>query len=181
MQCPDLDQCLGWHDKWDTGVGWELDENSCRWCPDTGNNCGQHHQSPINMLRDIADETASSPFSNPCIDVHWMAYFDSTCTFDELRNNNAFTVERHALKVIQPIVETEERDRYRIGCRNHLGRRWGKIDFSRGFSEWWHLSHADFHVPSEHTQGGKRYDGEVQLYHFYSVSGEEAGVNNEVR
>jgi hypothetical protein len=36
-------------------------------------------------------------------------------------------------------------------------------------------------VPSEHTQEGKRYDGELQMYHFYSVSGEEAGVNNEVR
>lgn len=47
-------------------------------------------------------------------------------------------------------------------------------------SEWWHLSHIDVHVPSEHTQEGKRYDGELQMYHFYSVSGEVAGVNNEV-
>lgn len=38
-----------------------------------------------------------------------------------------------------------------------------------GFSDWWYLSHTDIHVPSEHTQEGKRYDAEIQMYHFYSV------------
>jgi len=82
------------------------------------------------------------------------------------------------LKIVQPIQEMGN-DTYRIACSNE-GRRWGRIDFSKGFSHWWHLSHIDFHVPSEHTQEGKRYSGELQMHHFYSVSGEEAGVNNEV-
>lgn len=47
--------------------------------------------------------------------------------------------------------------------------------------DWWYLSHIDFHVPSEHTQEGKRYDAEIQMYHFYSVSDEQAGIGNEVR
>lgn len=120
-----------------------------------------------------------------------MAYFDSTCDFERLQEARAFTVERHALKVTQPIemVTAEmaaEDDKsvegtYRLACRNDVGRRWGRIDFSRGFSQWWHLSHVDFHVPSEHTQHGVRYDGEIHLYHWYSVSEEEAGVANEVR
>jgi hypothetical protein len=55
-----------------------------------------------------------------------------------------------------------------------------RIDFSKGFSQWWHLSHTDFHVPSEHTQEGKRYAGEIQMYHWYSVSAAVAGIHNEV-
>ena len=37
-------------------------------------------------------------------------------------------------------------------------------------------------VPSEHTQDGKRYDAEMQLAHFYSVTGEnsKAGVPNQM-
>ena len=108
-----------------------------------------------------------------------MAYHDSTCTFDELKRQNAFTIERHALKISQPMEDLGD-DNWRIGCRSELGRRFGKIDFSKGFSQWWHLSHIDVHVPSEHTQEGKRYSGELQMYHFYSVSGEEAGVDNEM-
>jgi hypothetical protein len=69
---------------------------------------------------------------------------------------------------------------HHLACRS-TDASWGRIDFSKGFSQWWYLSHIDFHVPSEHMQEGKRYDGEMQMYHFYSVSGEEAGVNNEVR
>jgi hypothetical protein len=33
----------------------------------------------------------------------------------------------------------------------------------------WYLSHIDVHVPSEHTQEGKRYDAEIELFHFYSI------------
>jgi len=57
----------------------------------------------------------------------------------------------------------------------------GQIDFSKGFSQWWHLSHTDVHVPSEHTQEGRRYDGEIHLYHWYSVNADVAGTHNEVR
>jgi Eukaryotic-type carbonic anhydrase len=152
-----------------------LDENHCQWCPD--DRCGAHHESPINLERNRALE--SSEFYNKCIDVHWMAYFDSSCTFDQLRSKNSFRVDRHALRVIQPIV-LGQNNTYELDCYNE-GRRWGRIDFSKGFSAWWQLSHIDFHVPSEHTQEGKRYDAELQMYHFYSITGEEAKINNEVR
>ena len=45
----------------------------------------------------------------------------------------------------------------------------------------WYLSHIDVHTPSEHSQEGKRYDGELQLQHFYSVNASMAkGVANEM-
>lgn len=133
---------------------------------------------------------------NECIDEHWMEYRDSSCTFEELVANDALSIERHALKVVQPLLEVDgdrndgryadvpraaDGRRYVNACKGQGGRRWGRIDFSKGFSNWWHLSHVDVKIPSEHTQESKRYDGELQMYHFYSVSGEDAGVENEVR
>jgi len=97
---------------------------------------------------------------------------------EELKNYDSFVVDRHALRIIQPITQTAN-GTYVNACRDN-GRRWGRIDFSKGFSHWWHLSHIDFHVPSEHTQEGKRYDGELQMYHFYSKDGDEVGVHNEM-
>jgi hypothetical protein len=118
----------GWPDPFKEGVGWELENNSCRWCPASGNACGTHHQSPINLERNLA--IADHANFNECIDGHWMSYHDSTCGFDELKRLNAFTIERHTLKVTQPIEDMGD-DTYRIGCRNELGRRWGKIDFPK--------------------------------------------------
>lgn len=94
-------------------------------------------------------------------------------------DNDAFTIERHALKVTQPVEVFN--GTHRLNCPRSGGRRWGRIDFSKGFSEWWFLSHMDIKVPSEHLQEGKQYSGEIQLAHFYSVPGEIAGVDNEVR
>ena len=120
---------------------------------------------------------------NECIDIHWMAYHDSTCDFETLKSKKAFSIERHALKIVQPIEKTGGNDdEYRLACPSATGgaRQWGKIDFSRGFSQWWHLSHTDFHVPSEHTQEGKQYSGEIQMYHWYSANATVAGIHNEV-
>lgn len=109
-----------------------------------------------------------------------MKYEDSSCTWDMLANQNAFSIERHALKITQPLEPVDGGQR--IACPNtQRGRRFGRIDFSKGFSDWWFLSHIDLKVPSEHYQEGKRYSAEAQMYHFYSISGEAAGVDNEVR
>ena len=172
----------GWVDKWEYGINWEL-SGGCEWCPESGENldgsCGRHHQSPINVERFVADETSGQ--YKECIDLHWMKYIDSACSYDQLVAKNAIFVDRHALRIVQPIVPGGDGNlTHRLACRS-TDASWGRIDFSKGFSQWWYLSHIDFHVPSEHTQEGKRYDGEMQMYHFYSVSGEEAGVNNEVR
>mmetsp|Transcript_38619 Transcript_38619/g.80242 ORF Transcript_38619/g.80242 Transcript_38619/m.80242 type:complete len:172 (+) Transcript_38619:924-1439(+) len=146
-----------------------------RWCPaDTDHSCGIHHQSPIDLSRTKA--IVGHPDFNQCIDVHWMAYFDSSCDFEILQDLNAFSIERHALKIAQPLEEFEPQ-KFRLACKNENGRRWGKIDFSKGFSHWWHLSHIDFHVPSEHTQHGRRYSGEMQMYHWYSVNANAASFH----
>jgi Eukaryotic-type carbonic anhydrase len=110
-----------------------------------------------------------------------MKFHDSTCTFDNLREKRSFRIDRHALRIIQPIVYNENLGQYRLDCKSDQGRKFGRIDFSRGFQQWWFLSHTDIHLPSEHTQGGKRYDAELQMYHFYSVPAEQAGIHNEVR
>lgn len=75
VRCTDLHECLGWPDDWEAGIAWNLEENSCRWCPEDGNhNCGTHHQSPINLERNRA--IAQHEAHNECIDSHWMAYHD---------------------------------------------------------------------------------------------------------
>lgn len=172
---------LGWPDTWEHAIGWDIDENHCRWCPEEGGDqCGRHHQSPIDLRRSFA--IPGTPGANECLDVHLMTFDDSTCTVQKLREKRAFAVDRHALRILQPVKWVEERNRFFLDCRNDEagGLRFGRLDFSFGFSNWWYLSHTDFHMPSEHTQDGKRYDAELQMYHFYSVDAEEAGVNNEM-
>jgi hypothetical protein len=177
VSCTDTETCLGWPDGFETARGWDLGENHCRWCPLGTRQCGIHHQSPIDLQRNRA--VPGDPEEKECIDVHWMAYYDSTCDWENLKALNAFSIERHALKVNQPIEQLASGD-YRLACRNASGRRFGRIDFSKGFSEWWLMSHMDIHVPSEHTQEGKRYDGEIHLYHFYSIPGSQSSTNNEM-
>jgi len=118
-----------------------------------------------------------------------MKYEDSFCTMDQLIDSDAFTIERHALRISQPIAVHDDfsqdpdgvEDGVELKCRlEGRGSRFGRIDFSKGFSHWWYLSHTDIHTPSEHTQEGQRYDAEIQLHHFYSVTAEEAGIDNEV-
>ena len=118
-----------------------------------------------------------------------MKYEDSFCDLDQLVDADAFTIERHALRISQPIEVynnfTMDLDGVTDGVRSMClktgrGSRFGRIDFSKGFSHWWFLSHTDIHTPSEHTQEGVRYDAEIQLHHFYSVNATYAEVNNEV-
>ncbi len=179
-----LDECLGYRDKWETGRGWSIKENHCQWCPEGSNRCGRHRQSPINLKRELGFEPGDHPNANECIDVHWMKYEDSYCDLQQLIDADAFTIERHALRITQPITVFDSKkddndgipDGVRSDCRKEGGgSRFGRIDFSKGFSQYWFLSHIDVHVPSEHYQDGARYDAEIQMYHFYSVTAEEAG------
>eukprot|EP00980_Cylindrotheca_fusiformis_P006471 scaffold1377_cov126-Cylindrotheca_fusiformis.AAC.16 len=61
----------GWPDKQIGSVGFKLTDwpNNCEWCPATGNSCGQHRQSPIELQRDRADP--NSPNWKECEDWHW--------------------------------------------------------------------------------------------------------------
>eukprot|EP00542_Grammatophora_oceanica_P020995 CAMPEP_0194028994 /NCGR_PEP_ID=MMETSP0009_2-20130614/2856_1 /TAXON_ID=210454 /ORGANISM="Grammatophora oceanica, Strain CCMP 410" /LENGTH=525 /DNA_ID=CAMNT_0038668555 /DNA_START=24 /DNA_END=1601 /DNA_ORIENTATION=- len=179
VTCDDPNNCLGWPDSWELSMGWNLAETSCQHCPaNTNKQCGgSHHQSPIDLLRNKAIN-GSSTF-NECIDVHWMKYEDSSCSWDHISDQGGFTIEPHTLKITQP-TEIVADGSIRLSCPSEGGRRWGKIDFSKGFSQWWFLSHIDFKVPSEHSQEGKFYSGEIQMAHFYSVTGDEANVDNEM-
>jgi hypothetical protein len=76
-----------------------------------------------------------------------MRYYDSSCSFDELVRLNAFSIERHALQIKQPIDQNPASGNWRNACVDSNGQHiWGRLDYSKGFSSWWYLSHTDFHV-----------------------------------
>ena len=177
-----LPRQYGWPEKWPFGEGWKLRRNDCENC-EPGDDCGgTHHQSPIPL-----DRVLWGPKKRPgdtgvmnCGDNHWMKYESGTCTFEHMKEANAITVERHALRVSQP-VEKDGGD-YRLNCLTQgRGRIFSRLDMSGGFSQWWYLNHVEIHTPSEHTQNGKRYAAEVHLGHFYSVrDGVDNGSNNRM-
>lgn len=124
-----------------------------------GNSCGQHRQSPIELFRDRADP--SSPNWKECEDWHWMKYEDGTCNWEHVKDQ--FSIERHALQYKIPLRSDGE-----IGCQAPNGeRRFPRLDYSKGFNDWWFLSQTEISTPSEHVQQGKRYAAEVTLSHFY--------------
>lgn len=169
VSCSNFETCLGWPEEFRAAPGWSLNRNHCRHCPP--GRCGTHHQSPIDLRRHKAIE--SHPEFNECFDGHWMAYHDSGCTFDDLTRHRQFTIERYGLRIGQPLRTSG--DRNRLACRIP---RWGRIDFPKGFSSWFFLSHTEIHLPSEHTQEGKTYDGELQMYHFFSEPFEVSRIAN---
>ena len=167
----------GWPEKWVTGVDWELNSNDCRNCEAT-DSCGDHHQSPIALERRWGYNNTDGSVN--CEDWHAMKYADGTCTFDHLKAANAFTVERHSLRMAQPLEKID--GNYRLNCLTQgRGRLFSRVDFSKGFINWWFLNHLEIKTPSEHVQEGKRYDAEVQMGLFYSVSAEEnANIANQM-
>ena len=107
-------------------------------------------------------------------DYHWMAYEDRSCLWSDMIRNtktptpNQFKIQRHALQILQPVD-----DQGNLQCLRQDGRNsFPRLDYSKGFPNWWHLSHTKVTVPSEHFQHGKQYDAEVHLAHFYEVDHE---------
>jgi hypothetical protein len=75
VACDDVGECPGWPDGWELGVGWELEENNCKWCPEEGgNDCGIHQQSPIDLRR----ERSTTGHDPECFDFHWMVSTKNT-------------------------------------------------------------------------------------------------------
>jgi hypothetical protein len=73
------------------------------------------------------------------------------------RRLNAATVERHALRLAQPVERVD--GTWRVNCLEQgRGRLSSRLEMSGGFSQWWRLNHLEIHTPSEHTQEGRRYD-----------------------
>ena len=182
--CPRLTPLFlqtGWPEKWAVSQGWELRRNSCKHCPVGNSQCGTHHQSPIELKRRVALSTSNQ--FNICRDQHWMKYEDGSCSWEQLKDS--FTIERHSLKLAQPIdFDGTFGDGYefRLDCPGPDGapRRFGRVDFSWGFNFWWFLAHIDIKIPSEHTQNGKRYSAEVQMAHFFSTEPGNDRNDNEV-
>ena len=99
------------------------------------------------------------------------AYNDGTCNWHDITKNgysihsNNFKIQRHSLQILQPINENGE-----LQCDDvKRGAEFPRLDYSKGFPDFWYLSHTEVTVPSEHTQEGKRYGAEVHLSHFYSI------------
>jgi hypothetical protein len=75
-----------------------------------------------------------------------MKYEDSFCSLEDLVESDAFTIERHGLRIQQPIIVYDDYaddldgivDGVRLDCRiPGNGSRFGRIDFSKGFSDWY--------------------------------------------
>ena len=102
-----------------------------------------------------------------------MKYQGGTCTWEDIVNNptstyrHNFFIQRQALQILQPINNNGE-----LQCYNEEEERtiYPRLDYSKGFPEWWHLAHTDIMVKSEHFQETKQYDAEVHLSHFYSTN-----------
>ena len=187
-------QQSGFPNPWTEAIGWDLENtnaaceicvrndienNNCKWCPADGENCGQTRQSPINLSRDRGLWNHEN--EKECPDWHFMKYQDGACTWDNLVDNsesihrNNFLIRRHALQILQPVD-----DRGVLRCRNDTTglRKYPRLDYSKGFPNWWHLAHTEISVPSAHTQEGKRYDAEVTLAHFYELEEPKNQVRN---
>ena len=83
-----------------------------------------------------------------------------------------FTIERHALQIHTPQLSNGD-----IACKERNRRRYPRIDYSKGFPDWWWMQRTDVMVPSHHTQEGFQYAAEVTLAHFYEIN----HVKNQVR
>jgi hypothetical protein len=151
---------------------WTVDDkgNGCKWCPEGGpENCGVHRQSPINLVRNVGE--ANMPYSKECLDWHWLQFKDDTCTWDDMRDQ--FEINRHALQIHVPTREDGKIDCWVQG----EGRKFPRLDYSKGFPDWWWMQRTDIVMPSLHWQEGHQYAAEVTLAHFYEV----AHSKNEVR
>ena len=98
-----------------------------------------------------------------CFVVVRMQYKDGSCDWEDMLGH--FSIERHALQIHMPLRSNGD-----VDCVTGDGqRKFPKLDYSKGFPDWWLLSRTDISVPSEHVQEGKRYDAEVVLAHFYEI------------
>jgi len=92
-----------------------------------------------------------------------MRYEDDTCDWSDMLDQ--FKVERNALELHIPATSNGD-----IDCVDDTGKRqFPRLDYSKGFPDWWWLDHTSVTVPSSHIQEGKQYDGEVVLAHFYEI------------
>ena len=137
--------------------------NNCRWCPESGDNkaCGLHRQSPVDLKRDRAILNGTN--FKTCPDWHYMQTRADTCTFEDVKNG--FSIERHALRLEIPQLPDGQ-----IACVDQFGQRlYPRLDYSKGFPDWWWMQRIEVMAPSSHRQEGVQYAAEVILQHFYEL------------
>lgn len=137
------------------------DGNQCKWCPEGegDDKCGEHRQSPINLRR--APGVIGGEDEKECPDWHWMQFRDDTCSWEDMKDH--FSIARHALLINVPQMDDGEIDCY----SEDKGRRYPRLDYSKGFPDWWFMQRTEIMVPSQHSQEGVHYAAEVVLAHFY--------------
>jgi hypothetical protein len=131
-----------------------------------------HRQSPIDLQRNPA--VIGDPEEKECPDWHYMQHKPDSCSWEDMVNKNTFEIMRHSLRINIPTTPDGEVDCIRPTDGE---RRWPRLDYSKGFPNWWWMSHMDLSVPSQHFQEGKRYAAELTLAHFYEI----AHHKNQVR
>lgn len=170
-----LHQQTGFPNHYPHSFGFDVDDdgNQCEWCPEDGDErCGTHRQSPIDLRRDRGELGGTN--EKECPDWHWMQYRDDSCSWDDMKDQ--FTIERHALQIHIPQLSNGEIDCY----EQDKGRRYPRLDYSKGFPDWWWMQRIDIMVPSQHSQQGVLYEAEVNLAHFYELAHDKNDVSSQV-
>ena len=86
-----------------------------------------------------------------------------TCTFEDVKNG--FSIERHALRLELPQLPDGQ-----IACADQFGQRlYPRLDYSKGFPNWWFMQRIEVVAPGAHKQEGIQYAAEVILEHFYEL------------
>jgi carbonic anhydrase len=133
---------LFWHNVNTTGNEWEIYRNKPEINLDVpGNECkSTRRPSPINLVANAE-----------CSDGHEILtrrIKSTDCHFDSL----AFSVTPHTLRADFPFDDST--------CQRPT------IDMPNGYPFTWFVHHIEVHLRAEHVLDGRRYDGEMQMYHL---------------
>jgi len=125
---------------WGKYVGWQHVNLKI-----TGNACSSDRRpSPVNLVPNV-ECTADH-------EILTHAPTNEDCGFGDM----LFVPTPHAL-----VAKFPHND---VRCRRP------QIDFPDGYPNWWTAALMEFHVRSEHTIDGRRYDGEMIMYHHGTFS-----------
>lgn len=171
---------MGYPDAWLSAIGWEIDDepNNCKDYSDVPINDvpNGHLQLPIDLQRKREPE---------CWDVHWMSFYDGSCTWEDIVDNqhgashkHNFFIRRHALQMMIP---TDDDGKLKCSPGPDGYPLWPKLDYSKGFPEYWWMSHLEIKTPSEWTQEGKRYDAEIVMSQFYERDWDDQPRNGPLK
>lgn len=87
-----------------------------------------------------------------------------------------FKIQRHALSIDIPMLPNGD-----IDCVTPDGlRQFPRLDYSKGFPDWFWMDSTEIMMPSNHVQEGKRYAAEVVLQHFYEIDHYKNKVRSSV-